>query len=69
MPRVLNGALTVFLLLIVAPVVTNLAGKPRYVQVVLVLLVLLVVLVAGLCLVSALRPGALGRAVRRRRGR
>lgn len=69
MPRVLNLALTVFLLLVVAPIVTHLGGKAVYVQVALVLSVLPVLLVALLCLASAARPGSLGRAVRRRRSR
>ena len=67
MPRVLNVALAVLLLLLVAPVVTNFAGKPVYVQVVLVLVTVPVALLALACLASAARPGSLGRAVRRRR--
>ncbi len=66
-PRVVNAALGVFLLLFVAPIVVNFGGKPAYVQVALVLAVLPVVLVAALALTSAARPGSLGRAVRRRR--
>ncbi len=69
MPRVLNVALAVVLLLLVAPVVTNFVGKPVYVQVVLVLVTGPVVLLALVCLTSAARPGSLGRAVRRRRRR
>ena len=67
MPRVLNLALAVVLLLLVAPVVTHFDGKPVYVQVVLVLVTVPVVLLALACLSSAARPGSLGRAVRRRR--
>ena len=66
-PRVLNVALAVVLLLLVAPIVTRFDGKPGYVQVVLVLVTVPVVLLALACLASAARPGSLGRAVRRRR--
>ena len=69
MPRVVNVSLAVVLLLLVAPVVTNFGGKPVYVQVVLVLVTAPVVLLSLACLASAARPGSLGRAVRRRRGR
>ena len=65
----LNVLLAIVLLALVSPVVTNFDGKPRYVQVALLLIVLPVLLVAGLCLSSAARPGSLGRAVRRLRGR
>jgi nitrate/nitrite transporter NarK len=66
-PRVLNVALAVLLLLLVAPIVTNFGGKRVYVQVVLVLVTVPVVALALACLASAARPGSLGRAVRRRR--
>ena len=66
-PRVLNGALALFLLLFAAPIVTHLDGKPRYVQVVLALIVALVLLFVVLCTASAVRPGSLGRFARRRR--
>ena len=69
MPRVLNLALAVLLLALVAPIVTNFGGKPAYVQVVLVLVTVPVVLLALACLSSAARPGSLGRAVRRLRRR
>ncbi|MDP9435918.1 MAG: hypothetical protein M3P93_12295, partial [Actinomycetota bacterium] len=65
----LNGALALFLLACVSPVVTRFGGRSLWVQVLLVLLVAPVVLVALLCLTSALRPGALGRAARRARQR
>ena len=68
-PRVLNLALAVFLGALVAPIVTNLDGKPAYVQVALVAVAVPVVLLVLACLSSALRPGSLGRAVRRRRGK
>ena len=69
MPRVVNAAVALVLLLIVGPVVVNLDGKPAYVQVAMVLIAVPVLLVAALCLVSAARPGSLGRAVRRLRRR
>ena len=68
-PRVLNLALAVVFLLLLGPIVTNLDGKPVYVQVALVGLALPFLLLAVLCLCSAVRPGSLGRAVRRRRRR
>jgi hypothetical protein len=49
--------------------VTTFSDHSRLLQVYLVLLVVPVLLVAGLCLSSALRPGSLGRAVRRLRAR
>ena len=69
MPRVLNVALAVVLLLLVAPIVTQFDGKPAYVQVVLVCVTVPVVLLALACLSSAARPGSLGRGVRRLRAR
>ena len=69
MPRVVNAAVALVLLLIVGPVVLHLDGKPGYVQVALVLVALPVLLVAVLCLASAARPGSLGRTVRRLRRR
>ena len=69
MPRVFNVALAVLLLLLVAPVVTEFAGKPWYVQVFFVGFGLPVLLLVLACLASALRPGSLGRVVRRARQR
>ena len=69
MPRVLNVALAVVLLACVAPVVTRFGGRGLLLQVVLVFLIAPVLLLVGLCLASAARPGSLGRAVRRVRGR
>ncbi len=69
MPRVLNVALAAVFLLLLAPIVTELDGKPVYVQVALVLLAIPFVLLALACLSSAARPGSLGRGVRRLRGR
>ena len=69
MPRVLNVALAVVLLACVAPVVTRFDGRGLLLQVVLVLLIAPVLLLVGLCLASAIRPGSLGRAMRRMRAR
>ena len=69
MPRVVNLTVAACLLLLLGPLLTNLGGKPAYVQVVLVLVALPFVLLGGLCLVSAARPGSLGRAARRARAR
>ena len=69
MPRVLNVALAVVLLLLVAPIVTNFDGKRWYVQVVLLCVTVPTVLLALACLSSAARPGSLGRGVRRLRAR
>ncbi len=69
MPRVLNVALGVFLLLFAAPVVTHFGGKRGYVQASLVMVLVPVLLLALACLTSAARPGALGRAMRRARRR
>jgi hypothetical protein len=68
-PRVVNAALAIVLLLFVSPVVTQFDGKRGYVQVVLVAVTVPVVLLAAACLCSAARPGSLGRAVRRLRAR
>lgn len=65
----LNLSLAVVLLLLVGPIVANFDGKPAYVQAALVMVTAPVVLVALLCLSSAIRPGSLGRALRRSRRR
>lgn len=57
------------LLLLVAPAVGAFAGKPWYVQVFFVGFGIPVLLLVAACLASALRPGSLGRALRRARGR
>lgn len=69
MPRVLNVALAVLLLLLVAPAIGAFGGKPWYVQVFFVAFGLPVLLLVAACLSSAIRPGSLGRALRRARGR
>ncbi|MCW2615018.1 MAG: hypothetical protein JWN08_2012 [Frankiales bacterium] len=68
-PRVLNVALAVVFLALLAPIATNLGDKPTYVRVALVLLAIPFGLLALACLSSAVRPGSLGRAVRRLRAR
>ena len=69
MPRVTNLALAAVLLLFLVPVYTHLGGRPISVQVMLVVVSVPFVVVVVLCLASALRPGSLGRAVRRARSR
>lgn len=68
-PRVVNLAVAAVLLLFLVPLCTHFAGRPVSVQVVLVLIALLFGLLTALCLASALRPGSLGRALRRARSR
>ena len=55
------------LLLLVAPAVGAFPGKPWYVQVFFVGFGVPVLLLAAACVASAVRPGSLGRAVRRLR--
>ena len=69
MPRVVNLALAALLLLLVAPAAGAFGGKPWYVQLFFVAFGLPVLLLVAACLASALRPGSLGRAVRRARRR
>ena len=69
MPRVLNLALSVVLLALVAPVVTKFGGKPVYVQIALVGTVVLFLPLLLACLASAARPGSVGRFARRLRRR
>lgn len=68
-PRVVNAGLGIFFLVVLAPVVTSFEDKRGYIQVALVVYSVPFLLVAGLCLTSALRPGSIGRAARRLRGR
>ena len=65
----LNLALGLFFLVVLAPVVTAWDGKPWYVQAAFVLFGAPFVLVAVLCLMSAARPGSVARAFRRLRRR
>lgn len=69
MPRVVNGALGTFFLVVLAPVVTALDGKDTHVQVAIVLFTVPFLLVAVMCLSSALRPGSVARGLRRLRRR
>jgi threonine/homoserine/homoserine lactone efflux protein len=68
-PRVVNASLALFFLGFLVPIFLNLAGLARSVQVLLVLLAVPLGLLTLGCLVSAVRPGALGRWVRSRRSR
>lgn len=69
MPRVVNGALAVFLLACISPLLTRFGGLDWVQRSAVLLGVVPVLLVAALCTASAARPGSLGRAVRRRRAR
>jgi hypothetical protein len=68
-PRVVNAALGVFFLVVLAPAVTSLADRPAKVQAAIVLFGTPFLLVALMCLSSAARPGSVGRAFRRLRRR
>ena len=65
MPRVVNLALAAFLLAFLVPLFTHLGGLPRAAQVLLVALAVPFALIIALCLMSALRPGSVGRLGRR----
>jgi threonine/homoserine/homoserine lactone efflux protein len=67
-PRVVNVAVAIVLAACLSPIV-YLGQKPAWVQVLVVLLCLPVVLVIVACLMSALRPGSLGRLARKARRR
>lgn len=68
-PRVLNVAIAVVLVALCSPLVVTWGDQSVALRIFLVAAVIPVLLVAGLCLASALRPGSLGRAVRRARAR
>jgi hypothetical protein len=68
-PRVLNLMLAGVFLGILAPITTTLGNRPGYEQAAIVLFSLPFLLLAGICLASAIRPGSLGRALRRARVR
>jgi hypothetical protein len=68
-PRVVNLAVAAGFLLFLVPLATHLAGRSLSVQVVLVVVALPFCLVTFACLVSAVRPGALGRLARKARSR
>ena len=69
MPRVVNLALAVFLLLFLVPLATHLGDVTTSARVLLVVLAVPFALLALACAASALRPGSLGRLVRRLRHR
>jgi hypothetical protein len=64
-PRVVFGAIAVVLAACLSPIAYRFGGKPLWVQVLVVVLCLPVVLVILASLSAALRPGSLGRLVRR----
>jgi MFS-type transporter involved in bile tolerance (Atg22 family) len=65
----MNLALAGFFLAVLAPVVSTWGDRPTSVRVAIVLFGSPFVLVAVLCLMSALRPGSVGRLFRRMRRR
>ena len=67
MPRVVNLALAAFFLLFLVPLFRHLDDVTTSARVLLLVLAVPFVLLTVLCLVSALRPGSLGRAARRAR--
>jgi hypothetical protein len=68
-PRVVNAMLALVFLAILAPITTTLPNRPGVEQAGIVLFSLPFLLLAVLCLASAIRPGSLGRALRRARAR
>jgi hypothetical protein len=68
-PRAVFAAVAVVLSACMSPALYRLGGKPGWVQALVVLLCLPVLLVVLACLAAALRPGSLGRLVRRIRRR
>lgn len=68
-PRVLNGAIAVVLLLIVSPIVVTWGDRTTVQRVFLTAMAVVVLFVAAICAVTAIRPGALGRVARRARER
>lgn len=67
MPRVVNAALAGFFLLFLVPLFTHLGGLTTVAQVLLVCVSVPFVLVTLLCVMSAARPGSVGRLARRAR--
>lgn len=67
MPRVVNVALAALLLLFLVPVFTHLGQVGTGTRVMLVVLCVPFGLLTVACLVSAIRPGSLGRLLRRAR--
>jgi hypothetical protein len=68
-PRAVFGAIAIVLAACLSPIVAHFGGKPLWVQVLVVLLSTPVVLVILASLSAAIRPGSLGRLVRRVRRR
>jgi hypothetical protein len=68
-PRVLNGAIGLFFLVVLAPVVATWPDRPTALKVTIVAFGTPFLLVALLCLTSAARPGSVGRGLRRLRSR
>jgi hypothetical protein len=64
-PRVVNLAVALVFLLFLVPLIVRLPGRSLSVQVVLVVVGLPFALLTAACLASAIRPGSLGRFVRR----
>ncbi len=69
MPRVLNGAIAAVLVLLMSPIVVTWHDRSTPQRVFLVVMAVLTLLVAAICAVTAIRPGALGRAAKRARHR
>ncbi len=63
----MNASLAVFFLLFLVPLFTHLSGLTAVAQVLLVALSVPFVLLTGLCVLSAARPGSVGRLARRLR--
>ncbi|MCW2622464.1 MAG: hypothetical protein JWL64_2066, partial [Frankiales bacterium] len=65
MPRVLNGAIALVLVLLMSPIVATWGDRSTLQRIFLTGMVVFVLFFAGICLASALRPGSLGRAAHR----
>lgn len=69
MPRVVFGAIAVVLAACLSPLAYHFGEHPLWVQVLVIALCLPIVLVIVASLMAALRPGSLGRLMRRLRRR
>ncbi len=69
MPRVVNVSLAVFFLLFLVPLFRHLGDVTTIAKVLLVVLAIPFALLTVLCLMSAVRPGSVGRLARRARPR
>ncbi len=67
MPRVVNVALAAFFLMFLVPMFTHLGGLTAMAQALLVAIAVPFALLTVLCLMSAARPGSVGRLARRLR--